>query len=1176
MAATDFTPGQGGYEAWAAAGKPTSSEGKQGNEAWQKALGGKSTKVSKTTGVSPFQTALKSVIEKIVKDATNQAQKATKVQTAEQNKAIAAIDKASNTSPEQAQKQQDEQFKALVAGMNAAKAQGTLPPEMWDMGFPSDVDAQRAAKGLPPLPRDKNGNLTAPVPYTTTEGGGGGGPPLTGSGAPYTPPSGPATGGTTPTPTGAQPTDKVKKLQGEVAQAQAKVGTKKGGGPFDIFSPGDWVDVAAQAAHGALGAVGGALDYASRPLDYVENALNTSVNEIKGGDWQSALSGWQALQSGGRAFTGHDQPVGGEALVTNLGYPHNTVLSPILGTVADIALDPTTYLSLGVKPALENALKLAPRTGFDVSESYLKQAAKAGTQATTTKAISKAAETQAKQSTAKLAQAGGAISPIATENDKLANAFYHANLLNGASPAVAQAQARQQIVQKILSDAAVQKLATLQRNAARDTGRVLDVKILGRSTNIGRNPIINVPFQALTTAGQKLTDTKVGQGIAAAFSHGHYFPGETQTLMNKANSMGTYDFKQTYDNIRNEFKGLTKAEKIRVADQTELGNDLSGELSKSGKDLGEVQKFMQKAGGDMWNERVNVLGKNSPGEFVPDHVFHYYQGGTAAAQKEARNLRKTLFRAGATGEDRFTLQKAADQGLKPVREADRIMVAQAADHQRQMVNEYFDRSVANKYGYWTDNPQTAKALGLVKVKPPNSAIMKPGMQMYLSPEVKKVWDYAHKLGSRDPFESNRLLRHYDQITRLWKTVDSSLRPGHYIRNSIGDIFSNFLDGVVNPVRYKQGLQMVNGNRNGIRIQVGKQLLNGDDIDRLWRMSGANQGFITSELMENKVPLAGHVLQRASEFSRGRDMVPRYAHFIDALVKGGKQEALGANNKAGLYKIATDAGRRVNKWNLNFSNLTPFEQNYMKRVMPFYTWMRGAAPLMLEAAATRPGRVTAAGKVMNLISNLTGVNSSDMQDIPVPRWLQDEGYARIMGGQEPLLWNPNLPTNLLPEWAGGDSNVGSVSNTALGNLNPLIKALIEQGMGRSITTNQKVPRNLLTYGMGQFPFAKDIADYVAAGQNKDMSSVVQAIKDLTGTQLYQDTETRQAGEVHRQLDPLTTQVSELNKSLGDYEVHKQKYGYSVYNKTLKYTEKKGFSTPEDAYVYALGLAKSSKG
>ena len=55
----------------------------------------------------------------------------------------------------------------------------------------------------------------------------------------------------------------------------------------------------------------------------------------------------------------------------------------------------------------------------------------------------------------------------------------------------------------------------------------------------------------------------------------------------------------------------------------------------------------------------------------------------------------------------------------------------------------------------------------------------------------------------------------------------------------------------------------------------------------------------------------------------------------------------------MGKSVIKSVEEANKWLFDYSDLTRFETNIMRRIMPFYTFPRKALPRVAEAMATRP-------------------------------------------------------------------------------------------------------------------------------------------------------------------------------------------------------------------------------
>lgn len=1170
---------EGGYDEWAKAGKPSSGALQATTDTFDK-IAAKSTKKSKTTGKSPRDTAIESITDKTLKTIVKNANAA-----AEQKSKLAneAVDKAAKDAAkrkevsDKAYSDQAGQIKAL----NDAWPSRILPKEFDPVLPPLDIgevgttnlkeksSAPPSAATVPVVPTDKTTPVLSPEISAAAQ-------------AEYQ-------------RTGQMPamtTDKVQKLQAQIdtsksklAAAQTAMGKKHrsfwGDLVNDPFNLGNVVNAAANVLSPVAEGAATGLEYLD---NYTAQPVNTFIKDMGNPD-KSMSEVWHDVVG---ATQGHVKTSSMDIINANRSplitedpnQPHHFVqFDPATNSYTptkdipwylrvpaqaaqDILFNPTTYVGLntiaeGGRGIMAGA---AAKDAVDVNNEIIKSAAKyaAG------KGVTAKAATAGKNISKEMVKAGGPIGNTGLAHEQLANDLLQKALAGGMKLPDAIANVRVAVEREVAADAAKAKMATLAVNAAKNNRRIVNLKVAGKDIPLGKVPFVDIPYQGARAAKAAVAKTDIGQGLSKMFSTNYWFPGETKTLWNKANSMGVASFHDTQNEINNVFKGLTKADTIRIADETHLGTDLSGQLSKKGIDLGPAQKYFQALTEKHFGEDV-LRGKYTATDKVGGYVYHHYLKGSPEKIRDIKKTRKAKLAAG----EKFTLQEADDLGLKPLREADKILLAHTAEHQRAMINDAFNRSMVARYGHVMDNPIAADKLGLESVKPPKNMKMKPGHALYMDREVKKVYQNVSKFMGKTDEETYRFFRVFDKLMRGWKIGNTSLRPAHHVRNAIGDTFMNYLDGLQNPYRYEQGLKMTTGGRAGLKVRMGNMLLSGDDIERLSRASGMNKGFISSEFMEGKNPIMKHI----QSFSEKREMAGRYAHFIDVLVKEGKKANLGANNTAGMYKIATEAGKRVNKWNINYADLTPFERNVMKRVMPFYTWMRKATPLLMESMATRPGRIQGATQLNNTISNFFGVDPTERGQIDYPQWLKDTGFARIsdIGQAEPNVFSVPLPTQDLGRMFGEGTPHG-FAQEILNNLNPILQTGIELGTGRNLYTGGQLDPNELQYAGHKIGVIQNILD--ASGVTGKPTA--DRINAALGIGTRQVTEASQLSELRRQQDPLQAQVSQMNKELGDYEVHKLKYGYSVYNKATKKAERTGFNSPEEALVYAIGLSNKAKG
>lgn len=298
----------------------------------------------------------------------------------------------------------------------------------------------------------------------------------------------------------------------------------------------------------------------------------------------------------------------------------------------------------------------------------------------------------------------------------------------------------------------------------------------------------------------------------------------------------------------------------------------------------------------------------------------------------------------------------------------------------------------------------------------------------LAEQLNRVWD---RLENDIFFKGGKGLQTFDTMQRAWKSGVTIYSPSHHIRNLNGDIFLNMLDGVFSPRSYATATRVLMAHRRRYKDVMDATDMTDPKFRRLaatkpgdvvlktggghkltaeklmWAMD--EQGFlmrtnILEDLAGNKVPfgLPGNLRGRAhgvaSAVAENRDHWVRMAHFID-LIKKDK----GKN----LRDVFARAGHRVKKFHPDGSDLTGFEQSVMRRLIPFYSWLRKSTPLVIEGVAMRPHVSLAFPKAMAEIQEMTGVESLGPGDpFPVdsmfPEWIKEKGIGPIIPEDNPLV------------------------------------------------------------------------------------------------------------------------------------------------------------------------------
>ena len=341
---------------------------------------------------------------------------------------------------------------------------------------------------------------------------------------------------------------------------------------------------------------------------------------------------------------------------------------------------------------------------------------------------------------------------------------------------------------------------------------------------------------------------------------------------------------------------------------------------------------------------------------------------------------------------------------------------------------------------------------------------------------------------RDVFKTpHKSIELFDKVQRMWKTGVTIYSPSHHIRNLNGDIYLAALDGVVSPrpyaiatkvlhaypTRYKDLESVFNImdpalRESALRSRPGKVVLTtkrGETMtaEQVYQAAESQGLFIRAAHIEDLVgeasptggtfgqklqPFGGRVHGAATRVSELRDHWVRLAHFVDVLQK----------SKAPLRVAIEQASRRVKKFHPDGMDLTGFEQNVLRRIIPFYSWMRKATPLVIEGAIMRPHITLAFPKTMANAQLLTGVESQGPGDpFPMdqmfPDWIKEKGIGPVL--------QPGSGLGRDENWRGEAPGYTIINPT-----NPFLDQLQQLGSPEktalsSLTPAARIPMELLT-------------------------------------------------------------------------------------------------------------------
>ena len=147
-----------------------------------------------------------------------------------------------------------------------------------------------------------------------------------------------------------------------------------------------------------------------------------------------------------------------------------------------------------------------------------------------------------------------------------------------------------------------------------------------------------------------------------------------------------------------------------------------------------------------------------------------------------------------------------------------------------------------------------------------------------------------------------------------------------------------------------------------------------------------------------------------------------------------------------------AAAKARQLHYDYSKITPFEREVMRRIFPFYTWMRHNIPYQLGMLASRPGGALGASIRASDAARREGfVPPHVSEGVSIPLGLESpEGFQRY-------LVNVGLPFEdvISTVGLGSDKPIVRTMEKILGQSNPLIKGPLEMVAGKQFFSGRQL-------------------------------------------------------------------------------------------------------------------------
>lgn len=225
-------------------------------------------------------------------------------------------------------------------------------------------------------------------------------------------------------------------------------------------------------------------------------------------------------------------------------------------------------------------------------------------------------------------------------------------------------------------------------------------------------------------------------------------------------------------------------------------------------------------------------------------------------------------------------------------------------------------------------------------------------------DIDELADILTRTSRLNTTEGQRsLLRGYDALNNFLKRYQI-LSPGFHIRNAFGGEFNNWLAGVDRGAKYEWRQIWVKSGYGTKPERLNKAQREIFD----WVESAGVFGNQATDVADEAI---GRSWNPFAKNFRGTQRSRDIGGGVEGMLRG--ELANHIRRKGGTIQDAFDD---VAKFHFDYDDLTGFERNVMKRIIPFYTWTRKNMPLQLEQIAKQPAKYTAYIKAKTAIENLS--------------------------------------------------------------------------------------------------------------------------------------------------------------------------------------------------------------
>lgn len=320
-------------------------------------------------------------------------------------------------------------------------------------------------------------------------------------------------------------------------------------------------------------------------------------------------------------------------------------------------------------------------------------------------------------------------------------------------------------------------------------------------------------------------------------------------------------------------------------------------------------------------------------------------------------------------------------------------------------------------------------------------------------------------------DQSRFLRTYDKLTHFIKLNQTTIIPAFHARNKMSNTFNSALEignDALNLEFQKKAWQAVK-NKGNVTGSMKITNLDGSISSIEWRelhrlaldYNVITEGFFAADLGVGTT--TGGLLpwlRKGFDPTDTKNFIPyQKGARVGGLVEG-QDRLIHFASQVSRGMSYEDAAASAAKHLFDYSDLTAFEQSVMKRIFPYYTWLRKNVPLQLDMMMKYPEKYQYIAKIKlgveGMVDEDERINKMFVNEF-AKDWVQTPlTVTNPQGREEPVLWNPNLPfmdMGRVPD----PFNLKRSSQGLFAQTNPIFKTPIEQILNKNFFFDSPVVR-----------------------------------------------------------------------------------------------------------------------